>query len=118
MSESRDFLSEVTESWQHLKGSLAKSREYEERNGKTFKVTSRMDLILFRKIYFTYVVLCPEIPIAVRVGTGSDVLLTECVEDIYRISLLFSSQALGTDTSATWTKAGRSKQRAKGRLKI
>lgn len=52
MSESRDF--PIRSYWvlAASKMSLAKLREYEARNGKTFKVTSRLELILFKKIPF------------------------------------------------------------------
>lgn len=52
MSESRDSPIRSYRVLATFKMSLAKLREYEERNGKTFKVTSRLELILFKKLQF------------------------------------------------------------------
>lgn len=70
-----------------------------------------------------WVWLCPEIPTAVRVGIGSETLLTECSETSDYLFLCLSPfQASTRDTSGRWrerwTGATSSKQSAKGRLKI
>ena len=70
-----------------------------------------------------WVWLCPEIPTAMRVGTGSEALLIECSETSDFLFLCLSPFLASTrDTSARWrerwTGARSSKQSAKGGLKI